>query len=91
VSWTADYDYNVNGAAITSAKGVHFGGIGDFSSPSAEIIKMRVDNKGIAKAEGSVIQKATIAGVGATRRVGVRHEVSAKWTDRKARESSFST
>ncbi|HEX8348181.1 MAG TPA: hypothetical protein VF657_26145 [Actinoplanes sp.] len=34
VSWTADHYYNANGAAITSAKGIPFGGVGDCSGPS---------------------------------------------------------
>jgi hypothetical protein len=92
VSWTADYDYNGNGAAITSARGVHFGGLGTFSSPVAEIIRLRVDNQGTAKAEGSVIQNIGIAGVSTTRRVGVRLEVSSKQVGgRNAREKPYST
>ena len=91
VSWTADYDYNVNGSAITSAKGVHFGGVGDFSGERAEIITLRADRNGTAVAEGGVNQKLTVAGVGSTRRVGVRLKVATRWTGRKARESSFST
>ncbi|MFC4066795.1 hypothetical protein [Actinoplanes subglobosus] len=87
MDWTADYDYNVNGEAITSARGIHFGGIGDFSDGRTEIITMRADKNGTAVAEGAVTQKLTVAGVGATRRVGVRLQVTTRWTDRKARKA----
>jgi hypothetical protein len=91
VSWTADYDYNGNGSAITSAKSVHFGGIGDFSGAGTEIVTLRADRNGTATADGYVNQKLTVAGVGSTRRVGVRLQVATRWTDRKAKESPFST
>jgi hypothetical protein len=91
VSWTADYDYNVNGEAITSAKSVHFGGVGDFAQAGTEIVTLRADKNGTAIADGYVNQKLTVLGVGSTRRVGVRLQVATRWTDRKAKESPFST
>jgi hypothetical protein len=91
VSWTADFDYNVNGEAITSARSVHFGGVGDFAQAGTEIVVTRADKNGTAIADGYVNQKITIAGVGATRRVGVRLQVATRWTDRKSKESPFST
>ena len=91
LSWTADYDYNGNGEAITSAKSVHFGGVGDFSAAGTEIVTERADKNGTAIADGFVNQKIMIGPVATTRRVGVRLQVATRWTDRKAKESPFST
>lgn len=94
VTWSMDYKANYSyyqfGASISNLRALHYGGAGDFSAAVLELVDGTVTTRaGVAEAEGRVTQKLTVAGVGATRVVGVRLKVSAAYTGRKARESSF--